>query len=133
MTCIEFGRAEIRTQVGANISPYGHPTQIDCKLIMSQLYMREVYGLFATWVNYNSVWPPIASPWASSGFANLRQLDRFVSPFGHGLESQSQPRCFARLIRHFRLHGNYHCKSLNSIRSKSLASHSPIKLNVLTE
>ena len=31
-----------------------------------------------------------------------------------GLKSQSQPWCFTYLICHFRLHGNYHCKSLNS-------------------
>ena len=47
MTCIEFGRAEIRTQVDAHFSPYGHPMQVDCKFITSQLYMREIYGLFA--------------------------------------------------------------------------------------
>ena len=45
LTFVNFGRAQIRTQVDASFSPFGHPTQSRHKLIASQLYMREIYDL----------------------------------------------------------------------------------------
>ena len=54
------------------------------KLIASQQYMSGIYGfLRLAWTcepTCESVWPPFASLYASSGFANLCRL---VSPFGH--------------------------------------------------
>ena len=53
------------------------------KLIVSHLYMSGIYNfLRLAWASEptcESVWPPFASPYASSGFANLHRL---VSPFG---------------------------------------------------
>ena len=65
MTCIDFGWAQIRTQVAASFSPFGHPTQL--KLSASQLYMciREIYDcLWLAWTCW-SIWPPIASLYTS--------------------------------------------------------------------
>ena len=62
------------------------------KLIASQLYMREIYDfLRLVWTckpTCESVWPPIASPYASSGFAKLASTCESVWP---GL---SQCTCF---------------------------------------
>ena len=48
------------------------------KLIASQLYMREIYDFLQPgWTcepTCESVWPPITSLYASSGFANFRRL-----------------------------------------------------------
>ena len=87
-TCVDFGRAQIRTQVDASFSPFGHPTQVD----PSWSQVNCIWLKFTTFCNLwtwawtwtceppcESVWPPIVSPYASSGFVNLRRL---ASPFG---------------------------------------------------
>ena len=72
-TCVDFGRAQIWTQVDASFFlPFGHPAQVDTSWY--QLYAWNV-RLFATCEpTCESVWPPFASPYASPGFANLRWL-----------------------------------------------------------
>ena len=74
LTCVDFSRARIRTQV--TVWP---PNASRHKLIASHLYMREIYDFFAT---CESIWPPIASTHASSGFANFGWL---ASPLGQGI------------------------------------------------
>ena len=79
---IDFGRAQIRMQVDANRRKFftvWPPNASRHKLpIASQLYMREIHDfLRLPWTcepTCESVWPPIASPHASFGFANLRWL-----------------------------------------------------------
>ena len=55
-----------------SFSPFGHPTKVDTQ------YIREIHDfLWLAWTwepTCESVWPPIASPYASAGFANLPRL-----------------------------------------------------------
>ena len=44
LTCVDFGWAQIRTQVAAGFAPFGHPTQ---------LHHAWNVRLFATWVEFN--------------------------------------------------------------------------------
>ena len=50
MTCVDFGRAQIRTQVDARFSPFGHPTQVDrtynciCVKFTTFCDLRELAG-----------------------------------------------------------------------------------------
>ena len=81
MTCVDFGRTHIRTQVDARFSHFGHPTQVDAswsQVDASQQYRREIHDfLRLAWTcepTCESVWPPIASPYARSGFENLCRL-----------------------------------------------------------
>ena len=68
MTCVDFGRAQIRTQVDASFSPFGHPTQSRHKLIASQL--KFIY-LFIYLFNQLC-------------FCDLRgPASRLANPFGH--------------------------------------------------
>ena len=72
-TCIDFGWAQIRTQFDVSFSPFGHQrksTQVDHK---SSLYAWNV-RFVTCGPTCDSVWPPIASPYPSSGFAFLRWL-----------------------------------------------------------
>ena len=81
-TCVDFcvGRAQIWMEVDASFLP---PSASRHKLITSNLLLRkrinQLYAwnlqLFVTWEpTCESVWPPFASPYASSGFANLSRL-----------------------------------------------------------
>ena len=83
-TCVDFGRAQIRRQVDTRWS------QVICKC-----------AKFTTFCNLRAdFWPPIPSPHASSGFANLRRL---ASPFGQGLRTSSsswqQKNCHACVFK----------------------------------
>ena len=78
-TCVELHRLEticVDLRWFWSSSNSWPPNASQHKLIASQLYTREIYEFlrFArTWEpTCESVWPPIASPYASSGFANLR-------------------------------------------------------------
>ena len=68
-------------EINASFSPGGHPTQVDRhKLIASSC----IFVKFTTFcVNLQptceSVWSPIASPYASSGFANVDLRVRLAS------------------------------------------------------
>ena len=65
-TCVDFGSARIRRQIDASFHRLSNDTS----------WSREIYGVFRlAWTcqsTCESVWPPFASPYASSGFANLR-------------------------------------------------------------
>ena len=83
-TCVDFGRAQIRRQVDTRWS------HVTCKC-----------AKFTTFCNSRAdFWPPIPSPHASSGFANLRRL---ASPFGQGLRTSSsswqQKNCHACVFK----------------------------------
>ena len=84
MTCIDFGWAQIRTQVAASFSPFGHPTQL--KLSASQLYMciREIYDCL--WL----VWTcdPFGHPLQVCTQACV-DFHRLVSPFGQRFTAHS--------------------------------------------
>ena len=45
MTCVDFGRAQIRTQVDARFSPFGHPTQVLVLQTCVDLRVRLASGL----------------------------------------------------------------------------------------
>ena len=71
--CVDFSRAQIRTQADASFSPFGHPIEDDTS--RSEAICQCVkFTTFATCVNLRGVCLPIANPYASSGFENLRPL-----------------------------------------------------------
>ena len=62
-TCIDFGRAQIRTQVNTSFSPFGHPTQVGtswsqvicCYRNALTNEMRKIHAAF---------WPLFENPYA---------------------------------------------------------------------
>ena len=87
MTCAHFGRDQIRTQVKASSSPFGHPTQVNPSWVtpINLLLANEIRYMSALkWVSLQlactcaetcqCVWPPNASPYASSTCVLLRLL-----------------------------------------------------------
>ena len=97
-TCVSFGQPFDLTLVelkfahkSMQVLTVWPPNTSRHKLIASQLYIREVYDfLQLAWTcepTCESVWPPIASPYASSGFANLHRL---AGPFGHPSQVRTQ-------------------------------------------
>ena len=98
MTCAHFGRDQICTQAKASFSPFGHPSQVNASWVtsISLSLANEIQEMSALkWVylwpactceeTCLSVWPPNASPFASSTSRYLRLL---ASPFGHGFRTQ---------------------------------------------
>ena len=82
--CVDFGRASSASR--RQFFTVCPPNPSRHKLISSQLWIAWSLQLFATCEpTCESVWPPIASPYASSGFINLRRL---ASPFGQGLKTR---------------------------------------------
>ena len=85
LSCVDIGRAQIRTQVDASFSPFGHPTEVDT-IRSEAIYLCVKFTTFATnCVNLRAVCLPIASPRASSGFENLRRLDSTCESVWPGL------------------------------------------------
>ena len=92
MTCAHFGRDQICTQVKASFSPFGHPIQVEWRPLtyyISQWNTRyvclEMFFLRLACTCEETcqfVWPPDASLYASSTYAQLRLL---ASPFDQGL------------------------------------------------
>ena len=94
MTCAHFGRDRICTKVKATFSPFGHTTQVNASWVtsMNLLLAKEIEDslpkntflwLACTWKETcESVWPPIASLYASSTCVHFRLL---AGPFGQGL------------------------------------------------
>ena len=87
MACAQFGRDQIRTQVKASSSPFGHPTQVNPSWVtpINLLLANEIRYMSALkWVSLQlactcaetcqCVWPPNASPYASSTCVLLRLL-----------------------------------------------------------
>ena len=72
-TGVDFEQAQIHTQVDASFSAFGHPIQIHTSWTEVICTVRCVeLWIFATWEwTCKSVWPTFASPYTSSGFANL--------------------------------------------------------------
>ena len=70
--------------VDTSFSPFGHQTQINTiyQFIASYLHVRGIYGFCDLRVDLRIRLATLRmSPYASSGFANLRRLE---SPFGQG-------------------------------------------------
>ena len=88
-TCVDFGRAQIRTQVNVSFSPFGHPMQVDTQKSWLQVVK------FTTFCK--SVWPPFASPYGSSGFANLRRLALTCEYVWPGLNVR-EPSCYSIMV-----------------------------------
>ena len=86
---VAFDRAQIRTQVDASFSPFGHPTQDDTSWWNRKSSVHE-WNLrpFATCVNLRAhlwtVWPPFASPYRMQVLflRTCVDLRRLASPFG---------------------------------------------------
>ena len=67
-TCVDFGRAQIYTQVDASFSPFGHPMQVDT----SRSQVHCIYVKF-------------------TAFYDLRELaSRLANPFGHPSQGRMQ-------------------------------------------
>ena len=83
--CVDFGRAQFLYVSRRKFFTVLPPNASRHKLIASQLYIREMYGFLQfAWTcepTCESVWPPIVSPCASSGLANLCRL---ANQFGQG-------------------------------------------------
>ena len=80
-TCVDFGPAQICTQVDASFSPFGHPTQVDTKLIVNFTHIQMTCDFLR-----------LANPFgypsrvhASSGCANLHGL---AKRFGQQLKQK---------------------------------------------
>ena len=98
-TCVDFGRVQIWTQVDSSFFTVWPPSASRHKLIPSNLLLwkriNQLYAwnlrLFATCEpTCESVWPPFASPYASSGFANLRWLASTCESVWPGLKHSKQ-------------------------------------------
>ena len=79
MTRVKFGRSQIRTQVDAHFSLFGHSTQVDT----SWLQVNCICVKFTAFCDLcelanRSVCPPSASPYTRSGFANLHRFSWLV-------------------------------------------------------
>ena len=79
MTCVNFGRSQIRIQVDAHFSLFGHSTQVDT----SWLQVNCICVKFTAFCDLcelanRSVCPPSASPYTRSGFANLHRFSWLV-------------------------------------------------------
>ena len=81
MTCVDFGRAQIRTQVDASFSLFGHPTQVDTNISqVNYMYVKlRFFNLF---------------------FCNLREHASLLeNPFGHPSKVRiCKLTCFATYI-----------------------------------
>ena len=102
-TCVDFGRAQIWTQVDASFLPFGHPAQVDTS--WSQVIccyknaltndMREIYGFLR-----------LANPFGHPSQVRTQvlvlqtcvDLRRLASPFGQGfkLAERESNRCPCR-------------------------------------
>ena len=70
MTCAYFGRDQIRTQVDASFSPFGHPTQVNA------VWVTSINLLSA-----NDIQDTSALKWVFGDFCVLAR--KLASPFGH--------------------------------------------------
>ena len=108
-TCVDFGRAQIWTQVDTNffyrLATLRKSTQVDRNNLLLWKRINQWYAwnlrLFATYKpTCESVWPPFASRTQVLVLQTCVDLRRLASPFGQGLKDTGKYGSQAPLSQH---------------------------------